>query len=181
MNDTLLVIPDPGVSSASTMFQLLAISMDIKKVAALVRYVRTDDSPPKVGILFPKIGKANEEGIARISCYWVQIPFKEDIRSYDFPILSNLLLDSTLSSSSSSSSSSSTQSSVSSQRNFTPTPLSTASTMIPSSANLASSILDRVSRPPPKRSKLQHRVLPASETDARMDAFIDSMDLMNPA
>ncbi|KAJ3017542.1 UNVERIFIED_CONTAM: hypothetical protein HDU68_011594 [Siphonaria sp. JEL0065] len=66
--------------------RILALSLQAKDVYALVRYVRTDDSSPKLGVLIPHIGK-------QIWCAWIQLPFKEDVREYSFTTLAPLLLN----------------------------------------------------------------------------------------
>jgi ATP-dependent DNA helicase 2 subunit 2 len=71
--------PQPGDEAAATAVCSLAEALYEQDRVAVVRYVSRKNAAPKVGILMPHI---KSEYVALL---FVQIPFREDIRPYQFP------------------------------------------------------------------------------------------------
>jgi hypothetical protein len=68
MNNPMQVIPDPDSMNSKPAFEAMALSLKSRDMAALVRYVRTQNAAPKLGILVPHIGR-------KIWCAWIQVSF----------------------------------------------------------------------------------------------------------
>ncbi|GAA5949862.1 hypothetical protein JCM21900_004229 [Sporobolomyces salmonicolor] len=94
MGDVFYVYAAAGQTGSEKVFSALTNGMNEKKCCAVVRFVkkgftsfksglvRTPD--PQIGILFPAFTDDAEY------CYWIRMPFSEDIRPFDFPSLENL-------------------------------------------------------------------------------------------
>ncbi|KAJ3279068.1 X-ray repair cross-complementing protein 5 [Borealophlyctis nickersoniae] len=82
MANVLAVIPEPDNPRAGRMFNALMAALDTKASGAIVRYVRTRDAGPKIGVLAP-----SPKGWG----LFAQLPFAEDVRLYSFPPLDHLV------------------------------------------------------------------------------------------
>ncbi|KAJ3069683.1 X-ray repair cross-complementing protein 5 [Podochytrium sp. JEL0797] len=152
INDSIHIIPSQTCTPTQTrLFEILTLSLKTKNMYALVRYVWRTDSPPKIGVLIPHVGK-------RLWCVWNQLPFKEDVREYSFTTLAPLLLDS-----------------VGVEGSETAYRESSSATLAASA--LTQGGLSQTGDS--KRKKLGHRVVSTAEADDRIDKFIDAMDLMH--
>jgi hypothetical protein len=75
MSNVLAIVPDPSSKVAAEKLASLSAAMQVKDHVAIVRYCRTEDSAPKLGVL-----SSNAKGYL----YFNQIPFAEDIRNWTF-------------------------------------------------------------------------------------------------
>ncbi|TPX62530.1 hypothetical protein PhCBS80983_g00274 [Powellomyces hirtus] len=151
MSNVLAVFADPVNPVAERLFPPLMAGLRRLKWVALARYVRTDNSNPKLGFLIPH--QSQNELAQKESALWVQIPFFEDIREHVFKSL-DFLVDATVLNGTqlqSLSSTNGTQSALGSQASSS------------------------------KKHKLDVRQASAQDVKERLDAFIDVMDLSGSA
>ena len=79
MGNVMLIIPTPGHPQSTLSFTALLNVLESLDAVALIRYVRTQNSNPKIGILFPDLqtGAGN----------YIQIPYKDYIRKIALPLV----------------------------------------------------------------------------------------------
>ncbi|CAE6491403.1 unnamed protein product [Rhizoctonia solani] len=80
MGEVQYIYADIGSSRAQVAFSSIVHAMFKKGLMAIVRWVNRDDSDPKMGVCKAEPGEVDY-------LMWVQIPFAEDIRRYNFPSL----------------------------------------------------------------------------------------------
>jgi hypothetical protein len=111
------------------------------------------------------------------------LPFKEDIREYSFaallPLLEDTVPGTTLSSSTHSQYASHSQTFLNSQSQSSSPAGSQPSSTLFSTMKSTVSVPESEIMSVRKKKKLNHRQVSSEETDKRIDAFIESMDLMN--
>ncbi|GAA5905289.1 uncharacterized protein JCM6883_006349 [Sporobolomyces salmoneus] len=96
MGDVFYVYASIGQSGSEKLFSAFVNGMEERKACAVVRFVKkgfnssktgTHVMPdPQVGILFPATDRETKSEF----CYYIRLPFGEDIRSPGFPSLSHL-------------------------------------------------------------------------------------------
>ncbi|GAA5892625.1 hypothetical protein JCM5296_006178 [Sporobolomyces johnsonii] len=94
MGDVFYVYAAAGQTGSEKAFSALINGMNEKSSCAVVRFVKKGSTSsktglvrmpdPQIGILFPAFTDDAEH------CYWVRMPFSEDIRAFDFPSLENI-------------------------------------------------------------------------------------------
>ncbi|GAA6052383.1 hypothetical protein JCM3770_000215 [Rhodotorula araucariae] len=93
MGDVFYVLATRGELGSEKLFSALVNGMSERDTLAIVRFVKKGYTrngvarvpDPMLGVLFPHTTDDNKE-----FCYWVRIPFAEDIRSITFPSLTRL-------------------------------------------------------------------------------------------
>ncbi|KAJ3043868.1 X-ray repair cross-complementing protein 5 [Rhizophlyctis rosea] len=131
------LVPDPNSAQGETAFAAIMQTLEDRQAAAIVRYCRTDNSNPKLGVMAP-----SKKGWA----VFAQLPFAEDVRSHSFPPLEHLIAE-----------------------------VGTVSQSV--IASMSGSLASQQSASG-KKNKLDVRLVPREEAIDRVDALIDSMDLM---
>ncbi|GAA5841631.1 hypothetical protein JCM5353_002754 [Sporobolomyces roseus] len=96
MGDVFHVYASKGQSGSEKLFSALVNGMQERLSCAVVRFVKKGFTSgktsqhvmpdPQLGILFP----ASDPEVGSEFCYYIRLPFGEDIRSFEFPSLSNL-------------------------------------------------------------------------------------------
>ncbi|GAA6059814.1 hypothetical protein JCM10212_003726, partial [Sporobolomyces blumeae] len=95
IGDAFYVYGAVGHSGSEKMFSALINAMEEKDSCAVVRFEKKGYTSsktgqvvmpdPQLGILFPTSNAERSE-----FCYWIRLPFGEDVRSFSFPSLTNL-------------------------------------------------------------------------------------------
>ncbi|GAA6002260.1 hypothetical protein JCM10207_003151 [Rhodosporidiobolus poonsookiae] len=95
MGDVFYVYASPGQLGSEKLFSSLLNAMVEKRSVAVVRFVkkgfnssklgRVKMPDPQLGVLYPHV---TAEGIEY--CYWVRMPYAEDVRNLNFPSLDRL-------------------------------------------------------------------------------------------
>jgi ATP-dependent DNA helicase 2 subunit 2 len=78
MSGVYAIVGEPGNASALRAISAIARALYEKDMVALVRYVRAENNPPKLGILQPRIKSSYESLLFNI------LPYSEDQRKYTF-------------------------------------------------------------------------------------------------
>ncbi|KAJ3180875.1 X-ray repair cross-complementing protein 5 [Irineochytrium annulatum] len=178
LGNPLHIVADPYVPRAKTVMETFALTLTTKSMAALCRYHRTEKSAMKLGILLPHPLRS------KTWLTFIQVPFKEDIREYAFPSLTPLLEDfkqgalpSTYTGGQSATRGATLTQNGASQNGSSDTQGSTSS-----SQSLLSSVLkgtqESIMTLKKQKALINKRKVDTDEADARIDALIQSMDLM---
>ncbi|XP_065646399.1 X-ray repair cross-complementing protein 5 isoform X2 [Hydra vulgaris] len=77
-------VAQPDDEYAAVAFSALCRALDEKNMVAIVRYVSRSNNDPKIGFLTPNIKSSYE------SLLFIALPFKEDIRQYQFASFKNV-------------------------------------------------------------------------------------------
>ncbi|KAJ3176406.1 X-ray repair cross-complementing protein 5 [Geranomyces variabilis] len=152
MSEILYVNPQPENAASQRLFPPLMAALRELHWVALTRYVRRDDANPKLGFLMPH--ESVSLGAEKESALWTQIPFLEDLRLPVFLPLDFLLA---------------------------PVILSASSVQSHSITINSQSTLDSQRSSGGKAHKMDVRQVPEEEIKNRIDAIIDTMDLMEAA
>ncbi|KAI8590134.1 SPOC like C-terminal domain-containing protein [Geranomyces variabilis] len=152
MSNILYVNPQPDNAVSERLFAPLMAALRELHWVALTRYVRRDDTNPKLGLLIPH--ESVSLGAEKESALWTQIPFLEDLRTPVFKPLDFLLV---------------------------PVDPSASSAPSHSITINSQSTLDSQRSAGGKAHKMDVRQVPEGEVKSRIDAFIDAMDLMEAA
>ena len=70
--------------NSATALSALAFALLDLEMAAVVRRVYRNNSCPRLGILVPEYSPDAEEGLDRLSLVYVELPYMEDVREYQF-------------------------------------------------------------------------------------------------
>ena len=70
--------------NSATALSALAFALQDLEMAAVVRRVYRNGSCPRLGVLVPEYSPDEEEGVDRLSLIYVELPYMEDVREYQF-------------------------------------------------------------------------------------------------